>query len=271
MIDKLLVEHIDKTVKDDYVAVLLSGGIDSISVGLAAQECGKKINAYSFCLDNQISYDYNKAKEIAIKNGWGFVGTVIDTSKLEEDFYKLVNLGCVKKTHYECVYPFMYVYPKIAETYVLSGWAADGYYGVSKKANIHYKHTKEKFDEFRDNYFLPENTAGYNWHKKIADKYNKVFVTPYLTKEVKDYFYSMDWYELNQPYQKHHVRTAFNIGKDVKKHLNLQLDSGVNVLFERLLNNTEINYKGRTRVMDLVRDWPKPKQSIPANLEAFIL
>jgi hypothetical protein len=23
--------------------------------------------------------------------------------------------------------------------------------------------------------------------------------------------------------------------------------------------------------MDLVRDWPKPKQSIPANLEAFIL
>ena len=81
----------------------------------------------------------------------------------------------------------------------------------------------------------------------------------------------MDWYQLNQPYQKHHVRTAFNIGKDVKKHLNLQLDSGVNLLFERLLNNTEINYKGRTRVMDLVRDWPKQKQTVPANLEAFIL
>ena len=70
----------------------------------------------------------------------------------------------------------MYVYPKIEETYVLSGWAADGYYGVSKKANIHYKHTKEKFDQFRDNYFLPENTAGYNMHKRVADLYNKKFI-----------------------------------------------------------------------------------------------
>ena len=74
---------------------------------------------------------------------------------------------------------------------------------------------------------------------------------------------------IHQPYQKHHVRTAFNLDKDVKKHLNLQLDSKINVLFERLLNNDKINYKGRTRVMDMVRDWPK--QSAPANLEAFIL
>ena len=31
------------------------------------------------------------------------------------------------------------------------------------------------FDTFRDEYFKPENTAGYNWHKKVADRYNKTF------------------------------------------------------------------------------------------------
>ena len=100
--------------------------------------------------------------------------------------------------------------------------------------------------------------------------FNKKFITPYLRMNVKEYFYSMDWYQLNQPYQKHHVRTAFNLDKDVKKHLNLQLDSKINVLFERLLNNNEINYKGRTRVMDLVRDWPKSNPT-GATLNQFML
>ena len=66
MIDKLLVENIEQTTPDKEVAVLLSGGVDSISVALAAHRLGKTITAYSFCLDNEISYDYNKAKEIFI-------------------------------------------------------------------------------------------------------------------------------------------------------------------------------------------------------------
>ena len=98
--------------------------------------------------------------------------------------------------------------------------------------------------------------------------FNKKFITPYLRMNVKEYFYSMEWYQLNQPYQKHHVRTAFNLDKDVKKHLNLQLDSKINVLFERLLNNKKINYKGRLRVMDMVRDWPKQEG---ATLNQFML
>ena len=47
MIDKLLVENIKQTVPDDNVAVLLSGGVDSISVALAAERLGKKITSKS--------------------------------------------------------------------------------------------------------------------------------------------------------------------------------------------------------------------------------
>ena len=266
MIDKLLCEHISKNVLDKDVAVLLSGGVDSISVAFAADRLEKNIHGYSFRLDKSTNYDFDKAKQICEEMDWQFTGIIIDTSNLEKDWNRLVELGCERKTHYECVYPFLYVYPKIKETYVLSGWAADGYYGVSKKANIHYKHTKEKFDQFRDNYFLPENTAGYNMHKKVADLYDKKFITPYLDSKVKEYFYSMDWYQLNEPYQKHHVRDAFDIHTDVKKHLNLQLESGVDELFENLLNNSRINFKNRKRIMDVCRDWKTPPTT---NLESF--
>tara|TARA_B100000287_G_scaffold335658_1_gene321218 strand:- start:12 stop:506 length:495 start_codon:yes stop_codon:yes gene_type:complete len=150
------------------------------------------------------------------------------------------------------------VYPEIRETEVLSGWAADGYYGISKKAMIHFKHTQELFDKFRDNYFKPDMCAGYNWHKKVADLHNKKFITPYLTDSVKNFFYSKSWDELNKPTQKHHVRDAFDEFKligNVKKHLNLQIDCGIIELFETLIDNKSVNFKNRKRIMDICRDW----------------
>jgi len=256
MIDKLLMNEID--VPDDDCAVLLSGGVDSISVGFAAERLGKKVHAYSFCLDTHPSYDFQKAKEIAEIFNWPFTGIEVPTKNLADDWHRLVQLDCRKKTHFECVYPFLYVYPEIKQKYVLSGWAADGYYGISKKAMINYRQTQELFDKFRDNYFSPEMCAGYNWHKKVSDEYDKVFVTPYLTESVKEFFYSKSWDEVNKPFQKHHVRNAFDefkrIGK-IKNHLNLQIDSGIVNLFESLLPNKEINFKNRSRVMDICGDW----------------
>ena len=48
MIKDLLIDHIKNNVPDSEVAVLLSGGVDSISVALAAHHVGKKVHAYSF-------------------------------------------------------------------------------------------------------------------------------------------------------------------------------------------------------------------------------
>ena len=41
----------------------------------------------------------------------------------------------------------------------------------------------------------------------------------------------------------------------IKPHTNLHLGSGIDKLFETLLNNDEINKKGRKRMMDVCRDW----------------
>jgi hypothetical protein len=198
----------------------------------------------------------------------------IPVGRLEEDFKYLANtIKCVKKTHFECCFPFIHVYPYIKQREVLSGWAADGYYGNSKKAVLHYSQTKEKLDEFRDQYFSDGARAGYNWHKRIADIHNKTLITPYLCQEVKNFFYTMDWNQLNKPYQKHHVVEAFRkefdtIGK-FKKHINLQLGGNIDVLFETLLHNSRINFKGRIRVMDMCRDWAELQNTGP-SLDQFL-
>ena len=258
MIKEFLINHIRDNVMDNEIAVLLSGGVDSLSCALAAHDAGKIVNSYSFHLDTHETYDYKKAQEAADIMGWSFTGVSVPTNNLENDWFLLRELGCKKKTHYECVWPFMYVYPKILEQYVLTGWGADGYHGVSKKAVMHYKHPKEKFDQFRDDYFLPEKTAGLKWHLTLAESYGKVMINPFLDKKVKDYFYKFTWDELNKPKQKQHIRDAFpelNKFGSVKPHLNLQLASGVDRVFESLLNNKKINFRNRKRVMDICKDW----------------
>ena len=255
-----LLESYIESIEDTELAVLLSGGVDSLSVAFAADRVGKRIKAYSFRLDLHDNYDNEKAKQTAIEFGWSHRECMVDTTNLVEDFLILAkDYQCQKKTHFECVYPFLYVYPHIEERGVLTGWGADGYYGVSKKANIHYKHTKEKFDEFRNDYFKEKNTAGLIWHNRLAASYDKKHYTPYLDVRIKNFFYEKDWYELNRPMQKHHVRSGYSTELNriygAKLHANLQLESGVDKVFETLLENKKINHKNRTRVMDLCRDW----------------
>jgi asparagine synthetase B (glutamine-hydrolysing) len=254
--------------------VLLSGGVDSLSVALAAHNVGIKVIAYSFHLEGNESYDFKTAQKFSEQMGWTFKPTIVPTDNLEEDWHTLVKMGCKKKTHFECVFPFLYVYPNITEEYVLTGWGADGYFGTSKKAQMRYgseegnrrykeyfkKNPKniKTFDEARDIYFLPDNSAGLKWHNKVVEMYNKKHITPYLHPTVKEYFYQFNWKELNKPVQKHHIRRAFteleNFGI-IRPHTNLHLGAGINVLFETLLNNSEINFRGRKRVMDVCRDW----------------
>jgi asparagine synthetase B (glutamine-hydrolysing) len=281
MIDTLLCNIIKNQIPTKKCAVLLSGGVDSLSVALAAYNVGIKVIAYSFHLEGNESYDFKTAQKFSEQMGWTFKPTIVPTDNLEEDWHTLVKMDCKKKTHFECVFPFLYVYPNITEEYVLTGWGADGYFGVSKKAQMRYGSEKgykkyeeyfeknpqniKTFDEARDIYFLPENSAGLKWHNKVVELYNKKHITPYLHPKVKKYFYEFDWEQLNKPEQKHHIRDAFpeflEFGK-IRKHTNLHLGGGVDKLFESLLNNSKINFNDRTRMMDVSKDWYKKEFKI---------
>jgi asparagine synthetase B (glutamine-hydrolysing) len=266
-IDELLIDQIKQQTLDKDVAVLLSGGVDSLSVAFAANRLGLNITAYTFHLKGQSSYDADKAVEVSKQFNWNYKVVEVPTDNLVEDFFRLAkDVMCKKKTHFECCFPFLYVYPEIKEKVVLSGWAADGYYGISKKAILHYgkDKPKSKFDEFRDMYFDIKNQAGFQWHERIARNNDKQVIAPYLSLPVKEFFYNKDWNELNKPFQKHHVVTAFPEFKKFKhkKHINLQLGAGVDKLFEKLLDDKKINFKKRKRIMDLCRDWSKKYESL---------
>ena len=273
LIKELLVDHIKNNVPDSEIAVLLSGGVDSVSVGLAAESAGKEVHAYSFYLNGAPSYDFIKAAEVAHKRNWDFTPIVVPTENLIEDWHRLVELTCRKKTHFECVFPFLYVYPEIEEKYVLTGWGADGYFGPSKKAMMRYSSYKKKrnyvayckkhnqkrlnWNEFRLAY-LDGDCAGLKEHTNLATKHNKIHVTPYLDADVRKLLMSKSYKELNKPKQKYFIRSDFTELKKfgtIKPHQNLHLNAGVDKLFETLLNNTEINFNERKRMMDVCRDW----------------
>lgn len=275
-LDALLADALTP-LKGEDCAILLSGGVDSLSVGFAAHNIASSITAYSFHLQDTPSYDYTKSQEVAAHMGWTFVGVEVPTDDLVQDFHRLLEFGCEKKTHFECSFPFLYTYPAIQQTIVLSGWGADGYYGLSRSAIQKWdvKENKESLDAFRDDYFQPHKCAGYAVHNGIAGHYDKTFIAPYLDASVRDFFYQFDWYELNKPQQKNHARNAFpsfaEIGL-VEDHINLQLGASIPALFETLLDDRDINWLRRTRMLDVYKDWVKKYKRYggsPATLDEF--
>ena len=299
MIKDLLIDHIKNNVPDSEVAVLLSGGVDSISVALAAHHVGKKVHAYSFYIvpfkynveikgevvektGGGKSYDFITAEKFAKKMNWGFTEIEVPTNKLVDDYKKLAKkYGCRKKTHFECLFPFLYVYSKIKnQKYVLTGWGADGYFGPSKKASMRYvsfskaktymkayhkgKAPRVTWNEFRSAY-LDGDCAGLKEHTNLAIIHDKIHVTPYLDSKIRELLWPMNWTELNKPRQKEPIRSDFTELEEfgiIKPHQNLHLNAGIDKLVKTLLNNDEINFKERKRMMDVCWDWYKKNDEI---------
>ena len=267
MIDKLISSVIDRQAPSKDVAVLMSGGVDSLTCAFSAQRLGKRVHTYTMYVNGQETPDSIAAKEAAEIFGWDHHEIDVPVSNVKDDFLRLMRYyDCKKKTHVECTFPFLYVYPHIKEKHVLSGVAADGWYGVSKRANIHFKHTKELFDTFRNDYFGAPNPAGVRQQEQLAEEIEANLIAPYLDKDVADWMMQHDWDFFNKPYQKAPIIEAYPEFEELpkkRKHANLQLVAGIPEYFEKLLEDNELNYRNRGRTMDLVRDYVNYSPSTP--------
>ena len=126
-IRNLLLEMISE-IDDDEVAVFLSSGIDSRCILFALLEYGKKVHTYSFTLDDRVSTDCRVAEDVSKTYGVEFTRIVLPTNinVLKKDIILLhEKYGCIKKTEYECVWPFLYSYKIIGEKVVSNGIRAD--------------------------------------------------------------------------------------------------------------------------------------------------
>jgi asparagine synthetase B (glutamine-hydrolysing) len=225
---------------DDCAAVFLSGGVDSSSLLFALKEIGKRVTCYSFMLDGRMSSDFSLARRNARTFGAEFVSIILpaDVARLKKDIQQLASLGAKKKTDFECGWPMLYAYAAVRERFVFSGMGADGHFCISKKGLLHYKH---RIDEFRRVTFGNPGYAQQPLHRRLAERFGKTAVLPYVSKEMQAVFRGKSWDEVNRPRQKQPILDAFPEQYQRMKvlpHTNLQLgDSGIADHFRKLLSS----------------------------------
>lgn len=250
-LNKIFNDQIEKLPKK--VGLCLSGGIDSVALLSLLLENKKKVSIYSFTLEDHESFDFITARELAerFKCEFNPVYLPTDMDILKKDILRLhKKYNCCKKTEYECVWPFLYIYPAVKEKVIVTGLGAEGHFGTTKRGAIHYH---DKLDEFRDTFFGNKNVSQSSQHKKLYEENNKVPYFPFLTKEIRDYFRGKTWEEVNKPKLKQPILDLIHFDITVKSS-NLQLGSGVADHFDKLLKtdwNTN-NYKSVVGILNAV-------------------
>ena len=250
----ILFRQIDKLPNN--VALCLSAGYDSVALLALLLDAGKSVTIYSFTLDNMDSYDYTVAKNLAAITDSTFVGIKLPTNEnqLKSDILLLhEKYGCVKKTDYECVWPFIYVYSQIKESIIVTGLGAEGHFGSTKKGSIHYK---DNLDEFRNMFFSNPNVSQIIQHKKLCNQYNMDFWFPFLTDEVRKFFIGKTWADVNKPKVKQPIIDLIpsNFMSVKLKSGNLQIASNVTKHFDSLIyTDWNIgNYKSIVGILNCV-------------------
>ena len=241
-------EHFLQNLPEGF-AVATSGGISSAALLASAVAVNKRPRVISFTFDDFDSTDFILAKAMAHYFNVAFhpvflpsaENRIIDLVSTLIHRYKLR-----KKARIECSFPFLYVAKtckSLGITTLVTGLCDDGHFGLSKKAMIHYKHTQEKFDQFRHDYFSDPDAAGRKGIQKICQDFDVTIFNPYCHPSVFKLFIGKSWDELNRPKQKYAIRKHFPELEQFKlpNHTNLQL--GDSKIAQRVGNAVISKYK----------------------------
>lgn len=239
----ILLSQLSK-VEDDKVAILLSGGVDSCSLLFGLLELNKKVVAYTFMLEGIESEDFLCAKNVARTFNIEFIPVILpnDINILKNDLLYIINTFKLKnKAEIECAWTMYRAIKEIRERSIITGLGADGYFCLSKKGMMHYKHSIDLMNEFRQKYFSKPNHAQNITINQMCQKENKIVYNTFLCKEMYDKFIDTSWDQINKPKQKQPILNSFpEYFKKIKirPHTNLQLgDSGIEKHFEQLLSS----------------------------------
>ena len=240
------------------VAVALSSGIDSTAIMFALLELKKHVRAYTFHVEGVVSQDLTHARANAETFGVELVECVIPRGVHLQGVFRLIDkYRLKKKTDIECVYPFLYLLPKVKEVLMLTGHGADKHFCISKRAMIHFRHTLEKMNEFRNDTEADIYQRTVLGEIALNEWIVKVY-SPFPEPEMVKYFSTKTWDEINRPKQKQTLTDMFpDQFAKIKRfnHTNLQCgDSMIREVFEPMLDDVILNKNKRTRMVDLYRD-----------------
>ena len=236
------------------ICVATSGGIDSSSVVLSALDVGKEVRVYSFTFGKEkFSSDFEAARKLAYKFKLTFVPVFLPDKQdeiVETVKHLIKKVGCKKKTAIECLFPFFYlikIMKEFKDETLVTGVAADGHFGLSKKAMIHYSKDDEKFKKFRQDYFANLESAGTKRLMKLCELNQIQLCNPYFYPSVFSLWIDKNWQELNKPRQKEVIRKYYPELDclKIKPHTNLQL--GDSKIAETVGNAVISKYKPNSK------------------------
>lgn len=259
----LMINAISKEVKTNRdVALLFSGGTDSLTCLFSLLELDIRPTLYSFHLQDIINRDIEISKLVAKYYDLQHVIIPIKTIKdqlLDDVLFLIKKYKIYRKTNVQCTYPFLYVLPEIKENIVVTGLCADDLYGSAKSVAIKSRKDKEVFDKIRIKTIANLDSSAYRSIKELIEvTYGKKFVVPYRNKEIIEFFMKLSWTELNKPKQKQLSLDAFkdyflNQENIYRVNSNLQVESKIREWHDVIINSS-LNTNNRSRVDEIYKD-----------------
>lgn len=212
------------------VGILVSSGVDSQSILFACREAGIKPTCFSFTRDDYESTDYFCGAAIAKHFGLQHVKVPIKTnvkSVARRLFDVISKYKLTLQTDIEClsiIKPAIEVMSEYGLDVVLTGHAADTYFGSSRRA--------AKFRDGREHLFREKMIADPNWSQRsyltsMCKELGMKYDPPYQHPKISKLFENTTYKEVNQPGEKFVTREAFKdyfvqVPQYVHKHMNYQ-------------------------------------------------
>jgi len=233
------------------IAIMLSGGADSMVLALAAHNLGKKITAFSFQVKNYPNEDFIIAKHACDVMGWDFVPVSIDTKNLSKRFQELFTIhGCKKKTEAECLFPMIDTIKHVKNkgyNEILSGFGSvipDD----RKSAILCSKDTKAYWNSCLESEYSGDSSATIKI-VQVAKNNDLKILMPLCQKEIISILSGLTTKEMmGAPYPKHHYKDLYfknfqNLGLLKRKNCNLQVGGQIEKIFIPLLSEPQWSKK----------------------------
>ena len=256
----ILKSVIEEQLQPGPVALLFSGGTDSLTILWTLLDLGIKPTCYTFRLSYFQSADA-RASRLACQH-WGVPQVVVteDTRPIPDQLADVIGIiRSTRKTHVEVMYGYWFLLAAVQEQHVFSGLQADTLYGSYKSAAIRYgKATAAQFADYRRKLISSPDQEGLRQAGLLSRHFGKVLHTPYSDDRVRGFFLRYSWAELNKPKQKMPPILAFAQEFrqiPIYRHDdNMQCGSRLREHLGALLRDPAVNTRGRKSAAKLYED-----------------
>ena len=259
----ILKKVVKKELAGEPVALLFSGGTDSLTILWTLLDLGADVTCYTFRLEQVESSD-SKVARLVVKT-WQIpikmiVAPYQEPKELAEDLKAVIQIiQSTRKTHVEVMWAYWYLFQAIEEGVVWSGLQADTLYGSSKSLAIKYAKDPQAFLKARQKMVTNPDQEGFRQAQKLASHFGKKFHAPYTSQLVREFMLRYSWAELNRPKQKMPAVVSFEQefrqAPIYRRNDNLQCGSGIREYMQRLLLDKSINGANYQRVVALYREF----------------